>query len=173
MLLKRVMERREFIAGGVLILGLSVVGYAILAPENDEELIAVVLDDLADAVSFDVPISNPVFFGSRLADRFEAIFAETVTIRVLEVQRTAPPKRSHLALAAAQAMSRYGSLHASFSDLEISIHDSVAQVDAVVHVEGNHGGEFRKDSRPVSIELSKEGGDWLIVNLVVEAPEDE
>lgn len=163
------MERREFIAAGVLALGLGVIGYAFFAPENDDELVHAVLDDLADAVNFDAPIPSPVFFGSRLANRFETIFAETVTVQVAEVQGTVPPERSHLALAVAQAMSRYGSMHASFTDLEISIQESMARVDAVVQVEGNRQGEFRRDSRSVSVNLSKETGNWLIETFVVEA----
>ena len=155
------------------ILGALSVGYALLAPASDEEMIAEVLDDLGLALSFSAPISNPIFFGSGLSEKFENIFAEQVQILVSEVSFRVPDSRGKLGLAAAQALSRYGSLSVSFSVDTLTITDEVAHCEATAKVSGNQGGQLRTDSRPVVLEFSKGSGEWLIQSALVRAASSE
>src|SRR5690606_2113175 len=101
------------LGAGAIVIGTASLGYALFSQVSDEELIAEVLNELARSVSFSEPIGNVVFYGARLSERFEDLLTETVNIRISEVNASLPRERNKLALAAAQVLSRYGSLDAS------------------------------------------------------------
>lgn len=163
------MDRRQVLGASAAILGALSVGYALLAPASDEEMIAQVLVELGLALSFSAPISNPLLFGSALSDKFESIFTEQVSIRVSEVSTQLPRSRGKLGLAAAQALSRYGSLNVSLSIDELTIHGESAHCEATASLAGNRGGELRSDSRRVTFDFTKQSGDWLIQSALVRA----
>lgn len=165
------MDRRQLLGAGAALVGVVAVGYALFAPVNDEELIAEVLTELGLALSFSAPISNPLFFGSALSDKFENLFTEHVKISVSEVSGTLPDSRGKLGLVAAQALSRYGALNVSFSIDELKVSGDSARCLATASLRGNQGGEFRSDSRPVVFSFKKEDGDWRIQRARVRAPD--
>ncbi len=165
------MDRRRILGGAAGILGLGAIGYAFFAPANDEELIAQVLDDLASSLSFSEPISNPIFFGSSLSGKFETIFTEQVQLSVSEVSGNIPSSRGKLGLVAAHALSRYGSMHVSISLDAVDVTGDSARCEATATVAAADGGQLRRDSRPVLVQLVKEDGDWLIRSARVEAPD--
>lgn len=164
------MDRRQLLGAFAAVLGVAAVGYALFSPLSDEEMIAQILDDLGMALSFSAPIQNPIIFGSTLSDTFESIFAEQVDIRVSEVSGKLPKRRGKLGLAAAQVLSRYGSLNVSFSIDELTFSGTSAKCVATASVTGNQGGQLRSDSRPVILDFSKESGDWLIQRATVRTP---
>jgi hypothetical protein len=165
------MQRRTLLAGGAAVLGVLSVGYALFAPVSDEELIVEVLDELAAALSFSEPIQNPIFFGSRLSERFQDVFAEQVNLRVAEVSARIPSHRGQLGLAAAQALSRYGSLDVSFGSTTVNVSGQSAQVTSEASVVGTFQGEMRRDSRSVDFDFVLTDGDWQIAGARVEAAE--
>lgn len=165
------MDRRQLIGASAGLVGVAAIGYALFSPVSDEEMIAQVLDELGLALSFSAPISNLVFFGSALSEKFETIFTEQVQIRVSEVSARIPSSRGKLGLAAAQALTRYGSLNVSFSIDELRITGDSARCEATASVSGNQGGVMRSDSRPVIFRFSKDSGDWLIQRATVQAPD--
>lgn len=166
------MDRRQLLGACAAGVGVATVGYAFFWPANDEELIAQLISELGLALSFSEPISNPLFYGSALTDKFESMFTEQVHIRVSEVSARIPESRSKLGLAAAQALSRYGSLNVGFSLEELKVSGKSAECEATASVLGNLGGDFRSDSRRVTFSLSKEDGDWRIQSARVLAPDD-
>jgi hypothetical protein len=156
------MQRRTLLAGGAAALGLLSVGYALFAPVSDEELIIEVLDELALALSFSEPIQNPIFFGSHLSDRFQDIFAEQVDLEVAEVSGRIPSHRGQLGLAAAQALSMYGSLDVTFGSTSVTVSGTSAEVTSEASVVGTFQGEMRRDTRSVHFEFVLTDGDWKI-----------
>ena len=139
------MERRQ--ALGVLGVGLGVLvlGYAIFAPENDEERILAVLDEVALSVSFSEPITNPVVWGLQLGKKFEDLMTEQIDVRVSEVRRGIPSSRSQLGPAAGIALQRYGALDITFSGLDVRVQDDRATAEGTAEVTGVVGGEKRSD----------------------------
>lgn len=164
------MDRRQILGAGVGLLGLGSISYALFAPVNDEELIAQVLDELEDALSFSEPVGNPIFFGTSLSEKFETIFTEQVQIRVSEVVGNIPSSRHRLGLAAARTLSRYSSLDVSLSIDSLSVAEDTAKCEATAKVTGNDQGRPRTDSRPVHFAFAKVDGDWLIRSAIVKAP---
>jgi hypothetical protein len=113
------------------------------------------------------PIANPLLFGSALSEKFESIFTERVAIRVSEVSAQIPDDRKRLGFAAAQALSRYGSLNVTFSLNELSFASDSARCQATARVAGVEEGELRTDARPVVLEFAKQNGDWRIQSAIV------
>lgn len=165
------MDRRTLLATAAGALGLFVVGYAVFAPANDEEMIRETLDRLAAGISFSEPIQNPIFYGSHLAETFDEVFTESVQISVAEVRANIPSHRGKLGLATAQVLQRSGSLDVSFGSTDIDIQGDSARVVSVATVSGNDGGQLRRDSRRVDFDFVKDGGDWRIARARVRHPE--
>lgn len=165
------MDRRAVIAASATAVGVFGIGYALFAPVSDEELIAEVLDRLADALSFSEPIANPMFYGSHLGETFNEIFSENVHIRVAEVAGQIPSHRGKLGLAAARVLQSYGSLDVSFGSTQIAISGDSATVNSEATVMGALGGEMRRDTRAVAFELARIDGDWRITSARVAVAE--
>lgn len=161
------MERRQLLGGGALALGALTVGYAAFVPLSDEELISATLDDLAAAISFSKPVSNPVIWGSQLSGKFKDLLTPQVQIQVAEVSASIPSAREQVGLAAAAVLQRYGSLDVSFSSLQILVTGDEAIVQATANVEGQLYGEHRRDSREVQLGMNKGDGDWRLAAAFV------
>ncbi len=164
-------ERRQ--ALGVLGsgLGVLVLGYAIFAPESDEERILAVLDELALSVSFSEPIANPMVWGLQLGKKFEDLMTEQIDVRVSEVRSGIPSSRSQLGPAAGIALQRYGALDITFSGFDVQVQDDRATAEGRAEVTGVIGGEKRSDARPIRFELIRLDGEWLVHSVHVRRPE--
>ncbi len=162
-------DRRRWIAALIGIVGASAISIALLYPESDEEQIERVLQRLASAVSFETPIDNPMFFGSRLSEQFQDLLAEDVRVRVSEVPFPLPSHRGQLGLAAAQGLSRYGSLQVSLSGINPKINGKTAEVKTVASVMTFSGAQLQSTERPVDFSLSKADGDWRVSSVKVSA----
>jgi hypothetical protein len=86
---------------------------------------------------------------------------------VSEVSAQIPDDRKRLGFAAAQALSRYGSLNVTFSLNELSFASDSARCQATARVAGVEEGELRTDARPVVLEFAKQNGDWRIQSAIV------
>ena len=70
---------------------------------------------------------------------------------------------------AATALSRYGSLDVSLSDLQISLTEE-AHVQALATLAATQGSRLKQDERQVRFVLIKAGGDYIVSEIVVLAP---
>jgi len=165
------MQRRSSLILGFILLGVLGMGMALFYPQSDEEKIAEQLHGLAQAIGFSEPIANPVFFGSALAEHLEPYMTESVQVMVPEVQQHLPRERARLALAAALALSRYGSLDVSLSDLAIVLLPEGANVTAQARVTATSGSEPKMDRRPVHFALVRESGTFKVSSVRVEPPQ--
>lgn len=165
------MDRRTALGAGAIVIGTASLGYALFSQVSDEELIAEVLNELARSVSFSEPIGNVVFYGARLSERFEDLLTETVNIRISEVNASLPRERNKLALAAAQVLSRYGSLDASISIDTLNITDGSAQCRSTATVIALEHGSPTRTRRAVDFTLSKENGSWRVHTVLAEGTE--
>lgn len=165
------MDRRTVLILTLLAAGISSISLALLWPESDEERITTMLHELADAIGFSEPIENPVFYGSALANRLEDYLTEQVRVDVHDVQARVPKDRGQMAMAAAVALARYGSLDVTLSDVEVQMQDDGAKASARARVIANQGGEMRSESRRVQFVISKEGGDFKVSSVQAEGPE--
>lgn len=165
------MERRTLAAGLGILLGAALIGYAAFGGPSEEEEIRELFDRLATSVGFDEPISNVIFHGSALADRWEDVLDERVDVRLREVSASLPSERARLAIASAQVLTRYDSFHASMSDVDVELAEE-PRVNGAVTVTATRGGAPERETRRFSAVVVRSGGDFLIRELVVEAAED-
>ncbi len=165
------MERRNLLILGLASVGLLAVSLSLFLPKSEEEVVAEQLHGLAASVGFSEPIVSPVFFGSALADRLEPYVAERVEVQIDEVTPNAPNERGKLAIAAAMALSRYGSLDVSLSDLTIELHASGARARAVARVSATEGGRVKVDDRPVRFDLQNNSGHYRVTRVLVASPD--
>jgi hypothetical protein len=166
-------DRRQTLGVLGLGLGVLVIGYAVFAPENDEELILAVLDELALSVSFSEPLANPVIWGLQLNKKFEDLMTEQVDVSVSEVQQGIPSSRSQLGPTAGLVLQRYGALDVTFSGVDVQITGDQASASGTAQVTGVLGGQPRSDNRPISFGLARVDGDWLVHSVKVEAPTED
>jgi len=165
------MDRRTVLILTLLAAGISSISLALLWPESDEERIATMLGELADAIGFSEPIENPVFYGSALANRLEDYLTEQVRVDVHDVRAKVPSDRGQMAMAAAMALARYGSLDVTLSDVSIQMEGDGAQASAEARVIANEAGQMRSESRRVHFVISKEGGDFKVSSVRAGDPE--
>lgn len=163
------MDRRNVVLFGLLALGGASVAAALFWPQSDEERVAEVLHGTAAAVGFSEPIENPVFFGSALADRLEEYLTERVDVQVYEVHGSrAPNERGQLAIASAMALSRYGSLDVSLSNIAVQLLPDGARATAEARVLASVGGSPQTESRRVHFELVREDGTFKVKRVQVD-----
>ena len=165
------MERRTLVAGLGILLGASLIGYAAFGGATEEEEIRELFDRLAASVGFDEPIANVIFHGSALADRWEDILDERVEVRLREVNASLPSERPRLAIASAQALTRYDSFHASMSNVDVEIAEE-PRVRGSVTVTATRGGAPESETRRFTAVVVRQSGDFLIRELVVEPAQD-
>lgn len=166
-------ERRQALGFLGFGLGVLALGYAVFAPESDEERILAVLDELALSVSFSEPVANPLVWGLQLNKKFEELMTEQVDVRVSEVRRGIPSARSQLGPAAGLALQRYGALDVTFSGVAVLVQGDHATAEGTAQVTGVLGGERKSDDRPIRFDLFLVDGDWLVQSVHVRAPQDE
>lgn len=141
-------------------------GYALLSGKSDEERVRETLLSLAEAISFSKPITNPLFYGSHLNDEFEQLLTEHVEVSLAEVSAGMPSKRAQLGLAAAQFLSRSGSLSVALDFEEIALDDTGADAHVRATVLADQGG-MRRQQRAVTFRLLRDGGDFRVARVVV------
>lgn len=162
--------QRRVLAPGLLALGVSVMGYALFSPGSDEERVRRTLLDLAEAVSFSEPIQNPVFYASHLNEEFEDLLTERVAVSLAEVSSRMPEERHELGLAAAQVLSRSGSLSVTLDFEEIRIDDTGADAEVSATVLADRGG-LRRETRSVRFRLLRDGRAFRVSQVIVGAAE--
>lgn len=165
------MDRRTLLISTLLAAGISSISLALLWPESDEERITTMLHELADTIGFSEPIENPVFYGSALADRLEDYLTERVRVDVHDVRSKVPDDRGQMAMAAAVALARYGSLDVTLSNIEIQMLADGAEANAQARVVAHQAGEMRSESRHVHFVISKEGGDFKVSSVQADGPD--
>jgi len=165
------MDRRNVLILAILGAGICSISLALFWPESDEERISSLLHDLAHAVSFSEPIENPVFYGSALANRLEPYLTEQVQVDVHDVRAQVPRDRGQMAIAAAVALARYGSLDVTLSEVSIEMQDGGARATASARVIANEGGTLRSESRNVHFVVSKEDGDFKVSAVRADDPQ--
>jgi hypothetical protein len=159
------MDRRRLLSLLALVAGGAFVGAALFWPKSDEELINEQLDYLVARVSFEQPMVNPMFFGTRLAGDFKDIFAEQVFVEAPEARQTGALSPRDLALLTAKALARFSSLDASWSDKEIQVMDESATVKAKVRVVTNRGLQPQVGTRTTEMTLERLSGGWKISRI--------
>jgi hypothetical protein len=167
----------RIIAGGVGIVGLSVLGYALFFWSDDEDLIRERVEQLAAAVEVsDGQAANPAIAAVHLKSEFSEIFTPTVAVTIAEMEQAgaggdAMP-RAELAMFAGQLSARFEAATVSLGGVSVQILGEGARVDATATLTAKeHGGGLRRDTRDVDFELQKVDGEWLISGFVAGPPQ--
>jgi len=161
------------LALGGLVLGLSLVGYAVFGRETDEEKILGVLARLEKTIRVDGDTAtNPLVRGAALRRDFSDVFDRNVRYRIPELSSPGSGAESLVSLAL-QSSTGLTTLDVSFSRPEVRLVPTAnASVDATAKVRAFRGTEpYEEGNRRVHFELSKASGKWRIDAFSVEPPE--
>lgn len=161
-------SKRLTLIGILLGLGLVVLGIASW-PSSDEEAIAAKLQKLAEVVAIEGE-ENPVMRTARLRREFAELFEEDALVLIPELQRGARGRRE-LADLGARGPILYSTLTVDFAGVETIVDSGKksARTKSLAKLSGTRGGEIRRDERKLRIEWKKEGGEWLMGEVRVEA----
>ncbi len=165
------MTRRDLLLFSLAAGGALSIAWAVFSPKSDEERVAEQLHALADAVHFSEPILNPLFWGTRVAEKMEPLTSPSLILSLAEIGGSPPTERRQLALAGAQMLSRYGSFEVHLEDLNIRLNETGAQAWARARTLANEAGQIRSDTRKVHFRLDKASSDYLITHIEVESPD--
>lgn len=159
------MKRWVAIAGGVV--GVGLIGYALLSAESDEEKIRNKLNQLEEAVAVSDPSENVIFRKARMDEAFEEIFTEQVSVSIPELT-SLRSGRTRLAGVATKAGTFFSSASVSFDDVDVVIDPAGdrAQVRSEVTLDAVRAGRPRRDTRAVTLQFVKRD-DWLIDSIRV------
>jgi hypothetical protein len=144
------------IALGGLVLGLSLVGYAVFARETDEEKILGVLRRLESAVHVDGDTaSNPLIRAATLRREFGGVFDANVRYRIPELTGSSSGVES-LVILAVQSTTGLTTLDLSFSRPDIKlVPPAGATATTTARVRGFRGTEpYEEAERRVRFELT-------------------
>jgi len=163
---------RRWLAWCGVVIGVAVIGYAILARKSDEEQIQEQLERLAGAVRVETE-ENPIFRLKRLEGEFAELFVENVTVRVPELSSVRQGRRELVAMAA-RAGAYFSSVDVSFDNTEIVVGNLGANVTTTATLTATRRGQdVEHDKRRVTLRFTKPGGDWLIDSISVATKLDE
>jgi hypothetical protein len=153
----------------LLALGLTLLGWALFARETDEEAIRRRLDTIAAAVAI-APDERVVARALRVKEALSESVARDARIAVPELGERLD--RDELVGAAAQAGQRWKTGSLAWDEVEVTLHgEHAARVTAIARLDGTAGGEPRSDARPVTIDLARRDGEWIVTSLAVEPRE--
>lgn len=161
------------LALGGLVLGLSLVGYAVFGRETDEEKILGVLARLEKAIRVDGDTAtNPLLRGAALRRDFSDVFDRNVRYRIPELSSPGSGTESLVSLAL-ESSAALTTLDVSFSRPDVRlIPPSNASVNTTAKIRAFRGTEpYDEGDRRVHFEFSKASGQWRIDALAVEPPE--
>lgn len=159
---------RKVLAGTLILAGLGVIGYAVLASETDEEEIVRQLMTLADAVGVREG-ENPLFRRARLGGVFENVLVDTVSVQVPDFGLPRNGREEVLILAT-RAGTYFESGTVDLDDIEIDREGSRprAAVRAVATLTSVRG-SVRRDTRTVQFGFVLHDGDWLVDRIAVQS----
>lgn len=163
-------RRNVVIAAGSA--GVLLLGWALFAPESDEEQIRALLERLAREIAVEGE-TNILFRTARLNKAFEEIFTEDVSVSIPELTSLARG-RGELARVAARAGSHFQNAEVSVKSVDVSFGPTPAHGKAacVAVLSSTDGSRARRDERLVDFTLLKRDGDWRIDGIIVgERPE--
>jgi hypothetical protein len=158
-----------------LVLGISLVGYAVFARETDEEKIHGLLMRLEKAVSVDGNTAkNPLFRAGQLRRDFADLFDRNVSYDVPELSTPSAGSESLVALAARSSMS-LTTLDVSFSNIDVQIvpPGTRATTSTIAKIQAFRGTDpYEQSERRVRFVLTKQNGDWRITSFTVSSSRD-
>lgn len=161
------MERRRLLALVAGVLGIGLIGYALLTEESDEERVRGVISRFARAVSVEPDQTNPIARLAFLKGEFREIVEADAQFSVPELTNL-KQGRQQLAEVATQAGQVFRAATVEFSNCDIQVGNIGAKADCVGHLNGvERSGQPRKDERTVHFELRQTDGAWLIQSIVV------
>jgi ketosteroid isomerase-like protein len=152
-------------------LGLGLIGYALFSRQTDEERIADVMAQVAEAVGFESP-PNPLTHAAALRGRFADLVASNVIVDVPERNLIARGRDdlTRLAIAGTARMQRFD---VSFTLENLTVHGDTATASVEVLTEAAHGNDPRMSTRHADLEFVKTDGDWQLSRAHVLEASDE
>jgi len=164
------------IALAVLVLGLALLGYAVLWAPTEEEKIRAVLDHLERTVHTGEDTGkNPLVRSGTLREAFREIFDKDVSYRIPELT-TGKSGREHLVEIATQGTATLTTFDVDFTgvDVEHSGDSPLARVTTVARLNAFRGAErYERSDRKVTFDFLKADGDWRISSFRVFPPQAE
>lgn len=158
-----------------LVLGLSLIGYAVFARETNEEKIRGVLTRVEKAVCVDGDTAkNPILRATGLRRDFSALFDKNVSYEIPELSSPSQGVEP-LVILALQSTTSLTTLDVSFSgaDVQIAPSGTTATTNTIAKIRSFRGTEPYEDSeRRVHFALTKTGGDWRITSFTVSSSRD-
>ncbi len=156
----------------VVLLGSAALLGWLLFGESDEQRILGNLQRLASALG--TREGEAISFRTaRLNGVFKELLHPDVTLEAVELERAQGIQQ--LGLLAASAPRVYGEFTVGIGESEVALDAKAkrAMVSARVTLEGNRGGELRRDSRTVHFYLAVHEGEWKVNGIQVAAATDE
>lgn len=168
--IRDVLQKRGFLVG-VIAFGLLLVAYSLLSRQSDEERVAVTLERLGQALSFESP-PNVLMRAANLNGAFEELLVQNVLVKVPERGFSAQG-RSELSTLTVQATATLQRFVVRLEPTRISVTGDRAEADVRVSVDAQSGSSDRGDDREATCTLVKQDGDWRLASCIVLEPEDE
>ena len=162
---------RRSVALVVFLASAALLGW-LLFGESDEQRILGNLQQLASAVGTKEGEAI-TFRTARLNGVFKELVHPDVTLDAPELERTSGIKE--LGLLAASAPRFYGNFDVEIGESDVALDSKAkrANVTARVTLQGQQGGELRRDSRTVLFHVTEHEGEWKVYGIQVAAATHE
>jgi hypothetical protein len=161
-----------------MVLGVSLIGYAVFARETDEEKILRALGHIEKIVRVDADTAtNPLIRAGQLRKEYSEIFDKNVTYRIpdLSVPSSGAESVESLVRLTVQSSVAITTLDVSFSgtDIRLGTPPATASVKTVAKIRAFRGTEpYEEGTRSVQFEFSRNGGDWRVTSFSVGPRQD-
>ncbi len=158
-----------------LVVGISIIAYALLFGSSDEDQIRGQLDRLQQVVAVPEQQTNLVVRAARINEAFNEIFVKDVGIDVPELTSVSSGRRELVGVAT-RAPTLYRTASVDLGGLSIAVDQAAISAHVtgqVVLTATRHAGDFDRDTRTVSIRFDKIDDQWLIVSVTVSAKQQD
>lgn len=158
-----------------MVLGISLIGYAVFARETDEEKIFGLLGQIEKAVRVDGDTAtNPLIRAGQLKREFSEIFAKNVSYSIPELAPASQGSEDLVALAVRSSVSLTTfDIGFTRSDIRLVAPGTRATASTTVKIHAFRGSEpYEEGERSVRFEFAKIGGEWRVTAFGVGAKQD-
>jgi hypothetical protein len=157
------MFTRSRVALAVIALSVALLAYVMFGSSDEDKVVSRV-KELASAIETRADESI-LFRTARINKTFKESLEPDVTFRAPEL----PPSSGlrELALLAAEAGQRFGSVRLSVGATDVHVDHDLARAVAEITLTSERGNELHGDRRSVRFELRREGGDFRVSSIDV------
>ncbi len=163
---------KRWVAIGGIVVGLLLVGYALLSRDTDEERIRARLDQLTTAVRVEKG-ESPLARAARVQHAFKETLTRHVVVRIPDIPDPGPGRRPLLSVAL-EAGRRYRTADIELSDTSIRLDATKrnADVKSEATLTATDSTGLHRQQRHVQFRFTRQDDHWRISSIEVSAQPD-